>query len=91
MGTLFKRADRGGKSGKWYAMYFDVTGERIKRSTGTRDKRTAEQLLAVGTRCHKTKSWIGRSKCRSNQRAAVSTIDRSFERIRRQSSIIRYK
>lgn len=46
MGTLFKRTDRGGNSGRWYAEFTDAAGERQKKCTGTRDKRAAEQILA---------------------------------------------
>jgi len=45
MGTLFKRADAGGKTGVWYAEYTDASGKRIKKSTGTREKRAAEDIL----------------------------------------------
>lgn len=45
MGSLYKRNDAGGKKGKWYASYVDHTGKRVKKSTGTTDKQTAQQIL----------------------------------------------
>lgn len=46
MGTLFKRSDRGGKAGRWYAQYVGPDGKRIAaRSTGTNCKKTAKQIL----------------------------------------------
>lgn len=45
MGTLFKRGDRGGKDGVWYAEFTTHTGERVKRSTKTRTKKVAQQIL----------------------------------------------
>lgn len=45
MGSIFRRTDRGGSAGKWYAEFTDHTGERVKKSTGTRDKKTAQQIL----------------------------------------------
>lgn len=43
MGTLFKR---GGRQSNWTAEYTDHTGKRVKRSTKTTDKKTAQQILA---------------------------------------------
>ncbi len=43
MGSIFKRS----KAGRWYANYFDAAGVRRLRSTGTRDKRAAEQIVAA--------------------------------------------
>lgn len=45
MGTLYQRADRGGSAGKWYAEYLDGSGKRIKRCTGTRNRRDAMKIL----------------------------------------------
>lgn len=45
MGTLFKRADGGGAAGNWYAEYTDHSGARVKRSTKTRNKATAQKIL----------------------------------------------
>lgn len=45
MGSLFRRSERGGTGGKWYAEFTDHTGQRVRKSTGTRDKKTAQQIL----------------------------------------------
>lgn len=45
MGSLFKRSERGGSGGKWYAEFTDHTGQRVRKSTGTRDKKTAQLIL----------------------------------------------
>lgn len=42
MGTLFRRTE----AGHWYAQFTDETGRRIKKSTGTRHKRIAQQIMA---------------------------------------------
>ena len=44
MGTLFKRKERGGKSGYWYAQYKDHTGKRIRFNTGCKDKANAQEI-----------------------------------------------
>lgn len=46
MGTLFKRKERGGKSGYWYAQYKDHTGKRIRFNTGCKDKANAQAILS---------------------------------------------
>jgi integrase len=46
MGTLFKRQERGGKSGYWYAQYIDHTGKRIKFNTKCKDKVNAQDILS---------------------------------------------
>ncbi len=46
MGTLFKKSARGGKKGTWYGEFTDHTGKRIQRSTRTREKKTAHQILS---------------------------------------------
>ena len=47
MGTLFKRSDRGGRSGNWYAQFVDENGNRNPpKSTRTSDKSAAKQILA---------------------------------------------
>lgn len=45
MGSLFKRADAGGKGGRWYAAYTDHTGRRVVKATGTREKKSAQAIL----------------------------------------------
>lgn len=45
MGTLYKRHERGGKTGNWYAEYTDHNGTRVKKCTKTKDRRTAQQIL----------------------------------------------
>jgi integrase len=46
MGTLFRRADRGGAGGKWYAEFTDHTGRKVKKSTGTTSKKDAQLILS---------------------------------------------
>lgn len=46
MGTLFKRKERGGKSGYWYAQYKDHTGRRVRFNTGCKDKSNAQAILS---------------------------------------------
>lgn len=46
MGTIYRRGDTGGSASKWYAEFTDHTGKRIKKSTGTRHRKTALQILA---------------------------------------------
>ena len=44
MGTLFKRS-RNDKTSAWIAEFTDHRGKRLQRSTKTRDKKTASQIL----------------------------------------------
>jgi integrase len=45
MGTIFQRSERGGAGGKWYGEYTDHTGERVRKSTGTSNRKVAEQIM----------------------------------------------
>lgn len=47
MGTVYKRPDRGGKRGNYYASFIDENGKRVRFNTGTTDKQTAVQVLAA--------------------------------------------
>lgn len=47
MGTVYKRPDRGGKKGTYYASYVDEVGNRHRFNTGTTDKQVALQILAA--------------------------------------------
>ncbi len=47
MGTVYKRPDRGGRRGNYYASFIDENGNRIRFNTGTTDKQTAVQVLAA--------------------------------------------
>ncbi len=42
---LYKRSDRGGKRGPWYASYVDHSGKQVRFNTHTTDKQTAQALL----------------------------------------------
>ncbi len=47
MATVYKRMDRGGKSGRWYAEFTNEFGVRERKCTKTRDKRAAEDIAAA--------------------------------------------
>ena len=46
MASIFKRTDKatGKRSGNWMIAFFDATGRRITKSSGTTDKAAAEQI-----------------------------------------------
>lgn len=71
MGTLYKRTDRGGKAGNWYAEFTNHNGKRIKRSTRTPNKQTAQKILS---------HWENESAKRSS-----GLIDPALERLANQS------
>lgn len=67
MGSLYRRSTKG----NWQAQYTDHTGQKVQKSTRTRDKKTAAQILAY---------WETEDAKRSS-----GMIDPSAERIKKQS------
>ena len=67
MGSLYKRADCGGKKSVYHAAFIDHTGKRVRRSTGVTDKQAAREIM---------QKWITDERRRAN-----GVIDHAAERI----------